>query len=179
MGGSVRRLDAGGLRDAAMNERWRGSVEGLGLLLVTVSLLFVAFQMQQDRKIAQAELNTALLNIWASRFTAGLESDAYLGMWSKVYTTQAWETGELSDKEIAAAELDALVYWAYAEAAFEQYREGLMNESSWAETKSELLLVSEFGVFRATYDTYYREAQSDFTQEINRILASATSPIGR
>ena len=108
MGGSVGRLYAGGCE----MRRWRGSVEGIGLLLVAASVLFVAFQMQQDRKIAQAELNTALLEIWASRFTVGLESDAYLGMWSKVYATQAWETGDLSDKEIAAAELDALVYWA-------------------------------------------------------------------
>lgn len=162
-----------------MNDRWRGSAEGLGLLLVAASLLFVAFQMQQDRKIAQAELNTALLEIWASRFTAGLEGDAYLGMWSKLYATQAWDTAELSDQEIAAAELDALVYWAYAEAAFEQYREGLMNESSWAETKRELSLVSEFAVIRATYDTYYRGTQTDFTQEVNRILPSATSPKGR
>jgi hypothetical protein len=57
-------------------------------------------------------------------------------------------------QEIAAAELDALVYWAYAEAAFEQYREVLMSEPSWAETKRELLLASEFAVFRATYDSY-------------------------
>jgi hypothetical protein len=70
-----------------MTDRWRGRVEGLGLLLVAISLLFVAYQMQQDRKIRQAELNTALFEIWASRFTAGLESDAYLGMWSKLYAT--------------------------------------------------------------------------------------------
>ncbi len=44
-----------------MNERSRGIAEILGLLLVAASLLFVAFQMQQDRRIAQAELNTTLL----------------------------------------------------------------------------------------------------------------------
>jgi hypothetical protein len=152
--------------------------EGVGILLLAASLLFVAFQMQQDRKIAEAELNTTLLEIWSSRLVAGLESDAYLGMWSKVYATHAWETADLSNQEIAAAEIDALVFWAYAEAAFEQYREGLMNESAWEETKSELLLLSEFAVIRATYDTYYRETPTEFTQTVNRILPSAPSARG-
>jgi hypothetical protein len=66
--------------------------------------------MQQDRKIAQAELNTTLLEAFASRFAAGLDSDEYLGMWSKLYATRAWGTGDLSDREIAAAEIDAFLF---------------------------------------------------------------------
>ena len=144
----------------------------LGLLLVAASLLFVAFQMQQDRKIAQAELNTTLMEIFASRFAAGLESDAYLGMWTKLYPTKAWDTAELSDPEIAAAEIDAILWWAYSEAAFEQYREGLMSETSWKETELEIMQFSEFAAIRAVYDTYYRKRPSEFTRTINRLLTS-------
>ena len=161
-----------------MNDRWRGSVEGLGLLLVAASLLFVAFQMQQDRKIAQAELNTALLEIWASRFTAGLESDAYLGMWSKIYAAKAWDTVGLSDLEIAAAEVDAFISWVYLEAAFEQYREGLMTEAAWHETELEILQLWEFGVIRAVYETYYRETPTEFTETVNQLIADRTAAKG-
>ncbi len=135
--------------------------------------------MKQDRKIAQAELNTALIEIWASRLAAGLESDAYLGMWSEVYATEAWDTGGLSDHEVAAAEIDALIYWAYAEAAFEQHREGLMSEASWAETKREYIQLWEFAPIRATYDRYLRESSTEFTHTMNRILESAASTDGR
>jgi hypothetical protein len=92
-----------------VTDRSRGITEILGLFLVAASLLFVAFQMQQDRRLAQAELNTAQLEIFASRFSAGLESEAYLTIWSKLYSTKAWDTKGLSDLEVAAAELDALL----------------------------------------------------------------------
>jgi hypothetical protein len=158
-----------------MKERSRGIAEGLGLLLVASSFLFVAFQIPQDRRIAQAELNTTLLEILSSRLASGLESDAYLGMWSKLYATQAWEISDLSDREIAAAELDALIFRAYAEAALEQHREGMMSEASWQETKIEIVQLSEFAVIRAVYDTYYRETPTEFTRAANQLLASPPS----
>ncbi len=95
-------------------------------------------------------------------------------MWSKLYATRAWKTGDLSDGEVAAAEIDAFIFWAYAEAAFEQYREGLMSESSWRETELEIIQFSNFGAMRAIYNTYYRETPTDFTRAISRLLSGAT-----
>ena len=127
-----------------MNERTRGIAEVLGLVLVAASLCFVAFQMQQDRRIAQAELNTTLMEIFAGRLASGLESDAYLGMWSTLYRTNTWDTAGLSEREIAAAEIDGVLFWTYIEAAFEQHQEGLMSAASWHDTKVEIAQHWEF-----------------------------------
>jgi hypothetical protein len=161
-----------------MNDRSRGIAEFLGLILVAASLLFVAFQMQQDRKIARAELNTTLMEIFASRMEAGLESDAYLGMWNELYRANAWDTAGLSEAEIAAAEIDAFLAWTYLEAAFEQYREGLMSDASWKDTELELIQFWGFAPYRAVYETYYRNTPTEFVQAINRLLPSEADPTG-
>jgi hypothetical protein len=69
--------------------------------------------MQQDRRIAQAELNTNLIAIFASRFSAGLENEAYLGMWSKLYATRAWKETELEIYLHAKFEAMRAVYETY------------------------------------------------------------------
>jgi hypothetical protein len=161
-----------------VNVKTRGNAEIFSLILVAASLLFLGFQMQQERRIAHAELNTTLLELYSSRLAAGLESDAYLGMWSEIYATKTWETADLSDLEIAAAEVDALIVWTYVEAAFEQYREGLMTEAAWHETELEILQFWKFGAMRAVYDTYYRETPTEFSQTVNQLLADRTAAKG-
>ncbi len=88
-------------------EKWRGISKLFGLAMLAASLVFVAFQMQQDRKIALAELNALQLEMFASRLNAGLESEPYLAMYDKLYSTKAWGTQGLTTLEIAAAEIDA------------------------------------------------------------------------
>jgi hypothetical protein len=153
-----------------MNERTRGIAEVLGLVLVAASLCFVAFQMQQDRRIAQAELNTTLMEIFAGRLASGLESDAYLGMWSTLYRTNTWDTAGLSEREIAAAEIDAVLFWTYIEAAFEQHQEGLMSAASWHDTKVEIAQHWEFKPIRGIYEAYYRNTPTLFVQSMNQLL---------
>ena len=111
-----------------MKNNWQTGIEFLGLLIVAGSLLFVAQQIKQDRKIALAQLNATQLEVFASRFNSGLESDAFLSMWAKRHLVASWDTDGLSNEEVAAAEISALVWWAYVEMAFENYREGLATE---------------------------------------------------
>jgi hypothetical protein len=162
--------DPSGEREAEVTDRSRGVVEALGLVLVAASLLFVGFQMQQDRRIAQAELNTAQLQMFASRFVAGLESEAYLTMWNKLYATKTWNSGDLSSLEVAAAELDAILWWTYVEAAFEQYREGLVSHEAWEEMEREVSFFHKFPAHRAIYDAYWLKAPSAFTRAIDRVI---------
>jgi hypothetical protein len=77
---------------------------------VITSLSLVAYEMKQSRDVALAELNTAQLEAFALRFEAGLGSETFLSMWSKQYATMAWQTDGMSDLEVAAAEIDAVLY---------------------------------------------------------------------
>ena len=154
-----------------MNNKYRGIYDLVGLLVVAASLMFVAFQMQQDRIIAQATLNTSQLQNYAARLTAGLESDAYLSMFGKLYGTKAWDTTGLSEHEIAAAEIDAHIWWNYIEMTFENRREGLVPDIAWNEAESEIeLFLKNFRPYRAVYETYLRGLSIEFTKMVERII---------
>jgi hypothetical protein len=157
------------------SNRWRGLIDFLGLSMLTASLVFVGLQMQQDRKIAIAQLNTSQLEMFASRINAGLESEPYLSMWNKIYGTARWNAEGMSDLEVAAAELDALVWWSYAEMAFESYREGLMSDHAWSEMEGEIRLMVVVPPIRAVYDAWWSQSPSDFTRVVDRILAESAS----
>jgi hypothetical protein len=155
-----------------MAEKWRGIWEFAGLLVLSVSLVFVAFQMHQDRKIAAAELNSLQLQMYASGQIAGLESDAYLSMWHKRYATNAWETDGLTNLEIAAAEVAATIWLTYMEMTYEHYREGLVGEKSWLESEIEIGSVLRFPEYLAVFENYWKESPSDFTRKVDELLAS-------
>ena len=161
-----------------MKDKWRGLAELLGLSMVAASLLFVAIQMEQEQRIAKAALNTSQLELYSSRHSAGIESDAYLAMWNKLYPTNAWETTGLSDLEIAAAELDALLWWAYAEATFEQYREGLVSEYAWKEAVLEINHFLTVPAHRAVFDYWYSKVPSEFTGKVDEIIKRSNGTSG-
>jgi hypothetical protein len=153
-----------------MTEKWRGVFEFLGLAMLTASLVFVAFQMQQDRKIALAELNSSQLEMFASRLNAGLESDAYLSMHSKLYGTKAWNADGLSDLEVAAAEIDAKIWLTYMEMAYEHYSEGMGTEAAWLELQGEIKSMLGLPAYRAVFDVWWKQAPSEFTRTVDAII---------
>jgi len=155
-----------------MTEKWRSILEFLGLLMLSASLVFVAFQMHQDRKIALAELNSSQLEMYASAATSGLESDAYLSMWHKLYATKAWNTDGLTNLEIAAAEVTATIWLTYAEMTYEHYREGMVPEKSWLEFEGEVGVMLNFPVYRAVYENLWKQAPSEFTRTVDKMIAS-------
>jgi len=114
-----------------LQNKLRSIAEVLGIFLVAASLFAVAYQIHQERKVAIAALNTSQLERFASRFEAGLGSDAFLSMYSKTYAKQNWNHGNMTDIEAAAAEVDAILFWSYAEMTFEHHREGLVSEEGW------------------------------------------------
>jgi hypothetical protein len=149
---------------------WRTGIEFLGLLIVAGSLLFVAQQIEQDRKIALAQLNATQLEMFVSRLNSGLESESFLSMYGKRHLVKSWDTDGLSNEEVAAAEISALVWWAYAEMAFENYREGLATDSAWGEMEIEIKAFSALPAHRAVYDYWYGQAPSDFTRKVDEII---------
>ena len=152
--------------------------EFTGLLILVGSLVFVAMQMKQDHKIALAQLNLDQLQLFNSRFAAGFESDHYLTMYSKLYATNSWDREGLTDEEVAAAEIEALMWWTYAEGVFESYREGLVTDKAWEEAKVEIGVLVALPHFRAVYDTIWKTTPSEFTRTIDEMMDQSTSRRG-
>jgi hypothetical protein len=140
------------------------------MFLVAASLFAVAYQIHQERKVAIAALNTSQLEIYASRYEAGLGNDTYLSMFSKTFATHKWDQGDLSDIEAAAAEVEALLLWSYAEMTYEHHREGLVSEAGWEEFKIEVHLFYSMPAAQAVYDHWYQQAPSEFTRAIDDIM---------
>ncbi|MBB5187299.1 hypothetical protein HNQ57_001568 [Zhongshania antarctica] len=78
--------------------------------------------------------------------------------------------GNLSDLEAAAAEVDAVLYWAYAEITFEHHREGLVSDAAWEEFRVEIPLFYSMPALRAVYEAWYLQAPSEFTLAIDEIV---------
>lgn len=154
-----------------MSSKLRNTAELFGIFLVAASLFAVAYQIHQERKVAVAALNTSQLERFASRFEAGLGSDSYLSMYSKTYATRAWDHGNLSEIEAAAAEVDAVLFWTYAEMTFEHHREGLVSDAAWEEFRLEIPLFYSLPAVRAVYEWWYLESPSEFTRAIDEIVA--------
>ena len=142
-------------------------------MMVAASLLAVAYQIHQERKVALAALNTSQLERFASRFEAGLGNDTYLSMYSKIYAVKDWAPPGLSDVEIAAAEVDAILLWTYAEMTFEHYREGLVSEVAWNEYAREIELFYSLPAANAIYKQWYQSTPSEFTRAIDAIVKRA------
>ena len=154
-------------------DKWRGTFELAGLLALSGSLVFVALQMQQDRAIALATLSSERHVLHTSRFTAGIESDEYLEMYYSLYRSDGWETGDLSERQVAAAELDALVWWSYANQTYDHYKEGLISEESWEEQKLRIQSFSSLPVFMAVYQRWWKRAPNEFSHYVDQLIADA------
>ena len=111
--------------------------------------------------------------MFASGFNSGLESDSYLSMYSKLYATKEWDREGLSDKEVAAVEVNSLIWWTYAEMAFENYRAGLATEDAWREMEVEIQALAVWPVNLAVYDYWYSQAPSEFTPKIDERIKSS------
>jgi hypothetical protein len=153
-----------------LQSKLKNIAEVLGIFLVAASLFAVAYQIQQERKVAIATLNTSQLERFASRFEAGLGSDTFLSMYSKTYATHKWDHGDLSDIEAAAAEVDAILFWNYAEMTYEHHREGLVSGAGWEEFRTEIALFYSLPAIQAIYEGWYKQAPSEFTRAVDEIV---------
>jgi hypothetical protein len=94
-------------------------------------------------------------------------------MQERAIATNLWGRDWLTDEEVAAAELDALIWWAYAEMAFENYREGLSTENAWREMEVEIKVLSALPAHRAVYDYWYTQVPGEFTRKVDELTRLA------
>ena len=160
-------------------DKWRFGAEITGIVALVASLIFVGLQMRQDREIALADLVESRNELFVNRWTTGMQSDAYLSAWAKLYATHDWDTGTLTEQEIAAAEIDALMWWTYLEVTFRQHRLGLVDDDEWASWEANVVFGDHWPVYRAVFKKFWGPTPNDYTRAVDEILSRAresTSP---
>jgi len=153
-----------------MKAKWKVITEFCGLALIAGSLVFLGIQVQQDRRLAIAELNSVVIASSIASFGSAAESDAFLRAYSKKFATKAWDTEGFAPEEVAALEMFALGRWGYFELAHDLYRDGLMSEVAWAEMVNEIKI---FGIgdpmYRAVFDEFIIEEKSEFSRWVEEL----------
>lgn len=153
-------------------ERWRIAAESFGLAALIGSLIFVGLQLRQEHEIAVAELNHARNELMVNRFSAALDSEAYLSAYAKLYATRAWPTGTLTEPEIAATEIDAILWWTYLETEFWHRQQGLIDDDEWVAWEANIRMSDQLSpVYRAVFQKYWTPAPSDYTRSVEAILS--------
>ena len=156
--------------------------EILGIFAVVASLIFVGMQLHLDRKVALAEqyfnraesvkedYRTALLS--PEYFRAIEEKWALTGR--TYYSDKGWEEfknvreGTLNIKSVEAMILiDRLQILGYDNLYF-QYKQGLLNETSWNGLRSRLK--STMKESEMTRDIFQRHGRANIQPVINEIL---------
>jgi len=75
---------------------WKAIAESIGISAIVASLIFVGFQIQQDRRVAESQVNMAALEIALARDAAISE---YADIWVKARDMQ-----DLSEEEVEILE---------------------------------------------------------------------------
>jgi hypothetical protein len=152
-------------------DKWRFVAEITGIVALVASLIFVGLQLRQDRHIALAGLAQTRNEMLASRWTAGLQSEASLSTWTKLYSRHDWNADTLTEQEIAAAEIDAMIWWTYLEVTFRHHRLGLVDDDEWAAWEANVVLGDRLSpVYRAVFERFWHSTPSDYTHAVDEIL---------
>jgi len=134
-------------------------------------------QIKQERAIAESELSYARNELFVTRFSAGLASDSYLSAYAKLYATHDWPTGGLAETEIAAAEIDAMLWWAYLETTYWHRQQGLVDDAEWSSWDRNVRWSTRelSPVYRAVFQKFWLPTPSEFTRAVERIQSASSS----
>ena len=80
--------------------------EAVGITALVVSLVLISFELKQTRDMNLAQLYESRIALPHARFTAMLESESMLSVYSKQFLSD-WEAPHLTELERAAAEINA------------------------------------------------------------------------
>jgi hypothetical protein len=156
-----------------MNERIRFAVEIIGISAVVISLVFVGYELKLTREMNLAEMHFNRIALEHSRYLASMQSEAELGTWSKQHSPIGnWDTGDLTEFEVAAAEMAAMALWFEYQAEFRLIELGFETRDLNA-LKTDIAAISiDMPQMVAVYKQwwYYPGEDNTFTDSVNEIL---------
>ena len=144
-----------------------------GLTMLAGSLIFVGFQLQQDREIARASLLQGRVEILVGRWNAGIESDTFLDAHAKVMGLKSapWIAEfDLTTREAAALQLEAMIWWSFVETYYRQGRHDLLDEEEKAVLAQEIQVFAQFPWAYDAFERFWKPTPSVFTEYVESSL---------
>ena len=105
----------------------RLAAEAVGITALVVSLVLISFELKQTRDMNLAQLYESRIALPHARFTAMLESESMLSVYSKQFLSD-WEAPHLTELERAAAEINSWLMLAEFETQYQFIEQGFATE---------------------------------------------------
>jgi hypothetical protein len=141
------------------DSKLRDWLEILGIFGVIASLIFVGFQLKQDREIARAEMFQGRSEMVAQTMSAAAANSEAMAAWTKsAYGDPNQEIhvdgmkSPITVHEMLLGSLQTNAFFALTDNSFFQYKEGFLPEEHWRGVRSEVknvLLTTPFFRFQA------------------------------
>ena len=150
-----------------------------GLFALVASLVFVGFQLRQDREIARVEVYQARASTAAESLAAAASNSEAMAAFAKTMAggpdnemqMDGW-AGPLSTQEFLLAYMQSQALLALADNSHFQYQEGFLPEDHWLGVRATLKnTFSRIPVFRTVFEMNLIGFRPDFRDELLRITA--------
>jgi hypothetical protein len=151
----------------------------VGIFALVVSLLFVGFQLKQDREIAKVEIYQSRASTVAETLTAAASNSDAMSAWAKTMVGDPGEeirmngwAGPISTREFLLAHMQSQSFLALADNSYFQYEKGYLPEDHWLSVRATLKnSLSGIPVFRSVLEMNLTGFRPGFRDELLKITA--------
>ena len=131
------------------SDKIQALIQGIGLLAVVVSLIFVGLQLRQSQAIAIAAQYQARMDAASSHYAAILQSEPGLRVIGRDLKAdiladsvtppeiKAWVESQ-PDEELAFRAVGAIIFLKSHDNVFFQYQEGFLSTEAWEALRAQL-----------------------------------------
>ena len=167
------------------SEKVRTWVEGVGLLSIVASLVFVGMQMKQSQEIAISSQYQERSNAAVEMFIGNIQSDISLrlagdrlrlGIFGPESSEVLQEWGvERTPQELAWQFNNFLMLFAIYDNNHFQYSAGFLDEDSWLSFENRMRNVLTNPVHRATFKQMSSDFRAPFREIAEKVIAEIES----
>ena len=151
------------------NLTWKDLIEGVGVLAIVASLIFVGKELQQSREIAIADIYQQKTAILIDQLSFGMPPEVVFTARQKLRAGR-----ELNADDQYAIFLATAARVAYWENNHFQYQVGLMSEEQWDASRRSIALRANDDAFLKAWEDEQHTVRKSFADEVNKILREAT-----
>ncbi len=145
---------------------WKDVVEGLGVVAIVASLIFVGLELQQSREIAVADIHQQKAAMAIQVQQGLLAPEEYSDALNKLHQGES-----LNSREKGLLQFAQSPWFQYWENTFFQYQMGLLSESAWLASRNTIRDRLRRPLYQEWWEIERSFWRAEFAQEVDTILA--------
>jgi hypothetical protein len=139
--------------------------EFVGAFAVVATLIYLAFQIKQNTKVARSTVRQSIMDSMTSTSSSLMDSDELAQIVRKQFDDEP-----LEPHEVVRSEARCYVVFRRWEYAYLQHREGLVSTEEWASYRLNLEWLLENKFYQQYWSELGRIFTSEFQDEVRTML---------